>query len=337
MKGGPPPLRFLLLLLGGWTGFRVAVLLPDWEAEALHPASRPLVTAGGVASRAGCRLCPATMALARVGQLRLRQTSASRPTRQADAAWTKSSPLPGRRAPLTAALVSYKPLPATPAAPIAFAAPVSGAKRWSISAWAFLRRGGSTPLAAGGVLGGSQAGGRITYRLNRDPERPLALSVRFYTPLETRGAEAAVGAEWKPLRALPFRLLAERRQALDANGRSAFTLTVLGGASVAPGGGPMRIDAYGQAGMVGLRSRDLFADGSVEAGIAVDRDARLELGGGIWGAAQPGAARLDAGPRVRLRLPIASASASLAAEWRFRIAGNSAPRSGPALTLATDF
>lgn len=175
------------------------------------------------------------------------------------------------------------------------------------------------------------------HRINDDGARPLSLSIRAYAPLERGGAEAALGVEWKPVAEAPVRLLAERRQALDDQGRSAFSLMALGGGSIAPAGERLRIDAYGQAGMVGLRTRDLFADGSLVATAAMDPDSRLELGAGLWGAAQPRVARLDAGPRLRLRLPLHGVAASLAADWRFRIAGEASPRSGPALTLSTDF
>ena len=63
----------------------------------------------------------------------------------------------------------------------------------------------------------------------------------------------------------------------------------------------------------------------------------VELGVGAWGAAQPGAARLDAGPGLAYRLPLRGANVRIEADWRFRLAGDAAPGSGPALTLATDF
>jgi hypothetical protein len=43
------------------------------------------------------------------------------------------------------------------------------------------------------------------------------------------------------------------------------------------------------------------------------------------------------GPHAELRLRLGTANASLSADWRFRVAGNARPGSGPALTLATDF
>ena len=203
--------------------------------------------------------------------------------------------------------------------------------RWSVSAWLLVRdesRGAS--LAPGGTLGGSQAGARITYAIGGG----LSLSARAYLPLRrTAGAELAAGIDWRPLASLPVNLFAERRQRLGRDGRSAFAVTVYGGTSrsLAP---RLRLDTYGQAGMVGLRSRDLFADGSIRLSRRVGP---VELGAGAWGAAQPGAARLDAGPSLSWRLPVRAANFRLQADWRFRIAGDAMPRSGPALTLATDF
>ncbi len=207
--------------------------------------------------------------------------------------------------------------------------------RWSLSAWAFVRHGGTAPLAAGGLLGGSQAGARLTYRLNRDSGRPLALSARLSTPLRRgSGAEAALGVDWKPARRLPVHLLAERRQALGREGRSAFAVTFYGGVSDASLG-RFRIDGYAQAGIVGARSRDRFADGSLR--VSLPLTARARLGAGAWGAAQPGLARLDIGPQAALRLPVAGRAVTLAADWRVRVAGDAEPGSGPTLTLATDF
>jgi hypothetical protein len=40
---------------------------------------------------------------------------------------------------------------------------------------------------------------------------------------------------------------------------------------------------------------------------------------------------------VALVLPMGGAFVSGAIDWRIRVAGNARPRSGPTLTLATDF
>jgi hypothetical protein len=203
--------------------------------------------------------------------------------------------------------------------------------RWSFSGWSFFRAGEGASLAPGGTLGGSQAGARLTYRVGGG----LAVAARGYAPLRRRsGAEAAVGLEWKPLKGVPVRLLAERRQALGSDGRSAFGLTAHGGLSEVPVG-RFRIDAYGQAGMVGAASRDLFADGMVRAALPVGGRARV--GAGAWAAAQPGVSRIDIGPHASLRLPVGGKTVTVAADWRLRLSGNARPGSGPSLTLATDF
>ena len=179
-------------------------------------------------------------------------------------------------------------------------------------------------------------GGRISYRLNDDPARALSLAARAYAPISRRQAsEAALGIEWKPVAFVPLRLLAERRQATGSEGRSAFALMAYGGVSDVRVAGPITIDAYGQAGVVGARSRDLFADGSIALSVPVGE--RVRVGAAAWGAAQPDVSRLDLGPQLSVRLPEAGANVRLSAEWRFRVAGDAAPRSGPALTLATDF
>jgi hypothetical protein len=63
----------------------------------------------------------------------------------------------------------------------------------------------------------------------------------------------------------------------------------------------------------------------------------MRFGAGAWAAAQPHVSRVDIGPHAELRLPLPGTNASLAADWRFRVAGNARPGSGPALTLAADF
>lgn len=206
--------------------------------------------------------------------------------------------------------------------------------RWSGAFWLLARRDGPEgALAPGGTLGGSQAGARLLYRLSESRAGTLSLSARAYLPLRRpRGAEAAAGVDWRPLR-LPLHLLAERRQRLGRDGRSAFALTAYGGGSVAL---PLktRLDAYAQAGVVGLRRRDLFVDGAARI---VRRAGPVEIGGGVWGAAQPGVARVDIGPSLALPLRVRAITLRLGADWRFRVAGHAAPDSGPTLTLGADF
>ncbi len=194
---------------------------------------------------------------------------------------------------------------------------------------------GTGGLAPGGTLGGSQAGGRLAYRLNADARRPLAVAARLYVPLERpQGAEAALGLDWQPIARLPVHLLAERRQRIGREGRSDFALTLYGGGERRILGGRVRVEAYGQAGVVGVERPDLFADGAIRASTPIGP---VEAGAGAWGGAQPGATRLDIGPQASIRLPIGRTAIRASAEWRFRVAGGAAPDSGPAITLSTDF
>jgi hypothetical protein len=200
----------------------------------------------------------------------------------------------------------------------------------------FFRRGeGGADLAPGGTLGGSQAGARLTYRINRDPRRPLALSARAYVPLDRpEGAEAALGVDWRPVAGLQVHLLAERRQRIGREGRSDFALSLYAGGEQRLLADRLHIEAYGQAGLVGLKERDPFADGSLRASL---RAGPAQAGVGLWGGAQPGAARLDVGPQASARMTARGVGLRASAEWRFRIAGDAAPGSGPAFTLTAGF
>jgi hypothetical protein len=209
-------------------------------------------------------------------------------------------------------------------------------KRWSGSAWAFLRGGGRATTLSPGQVGGGQAGARILYRLDRH----LSAAARISTAIGgARQTEASFGLDWRPIARLAIHLMAERRVAIDSGGRNAWTLGVAGGVDdvrIAPG---WRLDAYGEAGVVGAHRRDLYADGAARIARAIDmgNGKSLAIGGGTWAAAQPGASRLDIGPSVVLRLPVDHHAVAIALDWRERVLGHAKPGSGVALTVATDF
>ena len=218
-------------------------------------------------------------------------------------------------------------------APVFAAAPrPRGLDRLQFSTWA-LMRGQSNPssLANGGTLGGSQAGARLIYNI----DRRFAASLRTSAPLATtRGGEVAGGIRVTPFPAVPVSLTAERRQSIGkgGGGRSAFALFLEGGLYRRPMPWKFELDAYAQAGVVGLRHRDLFADGS----FAFTRPVwgRYSAGFGVWGGVQPGLYRVDAGPRISMKL---RDNIRVHLDYRQRIAGTASPASGPALTLAGDF
>lgn len=216
---------------------------------------------------------------------------------------------------------------------------VRSASRWSGSAWVYAREGGGgRSLAALGQLGGSQAGGRLRWRINPGDQLRAALYGRLSGPLgDSSGAEAAFGAEWHPLPGRPFWIAAERRIALGKQGRDAWSAYAAGG--IWKPGLPygLTLDGYAQAGVVGAKRRDLFADGALRLSRPVFGEHGPRLGAGMWGAAQPGVARLDIGPHARIPFEVAKQPISLSADYRIRVAGDAEPGSGVAITLASDF
>lgn len=220
-----------------------------------------------------------------------------------------------------------------PVQPIQVQAPVQPRfDRVQLSSWALLRGPSNAgALASGGTLGGSQAGARLNYNFNHW----LAASLRTTTPMGgSSGAEAAAGIRFTPFRSIPVAITAERRQGFGhgGGGRSAFALFAEGGLYRRPMPWRFTLDAYVQAGIVGLRSRDYFADGA----FALTRPVwgRVSAGFGMWGGAQPGLYRVDAGPRISVRV---RDNIYAHADWRQRLVGSAQPSSGPALTLAADF
>ena len=206
--------------------------------------------------------------------------------------------------------------------------------------WAFARSpNGGSGLAESGQLGGSQAGMRLDYAIGPDPARGLRIGARVSAPLAGRGREAAIGIGWKAGPELPVTLTLERRIGLDRAGRDAFALGVAGGVGAIPLPADFRLDAYGQAGIVGLKRRDGYVDGAASAlrPVLTGKTVSIAAGAGLWGAAQPGVSRLDVGPRLRATISVAGASIGAAIDWRQRIAGQASPRSGIAVTLDGSF
>jgi hypothetical protein len=220
------------------------------------------------------------------------------------------------------------PSPA-PAVSTAMTSPPQRRQGPAVSAWVLVRPSGGAPgLAPAGQLGASQAGVRATA-----PLLPrLAAAARLSGPLDTRdGREAALGLDWRPVDRLPVAIAVERRIGLSRGGRNAFALFAYGGVSDMPVAGRITIDGYAQLGLVGVRRRDGFVDGAVRIGHPIG--GRAFAGAGLWGGAQPGAARLDIGPQIGVRL----GPARVSLDWRQRVAGHARPGSGPALTLGADF
>jgi hypothetical protein len=208
--------------------------------------------------------------------------------------------------------------------------------RWSLSAWMLGRPGGGAGTLGRTGLSGSQMGVRLTWRPG---DGPVTAFVRVNSAGRLLdGAELAVGASVRPVRAVPAELVVERRVDLTGPGRDAFAAYAAGGGTVALSPDNWRLDGYGAAGVVGACRRDVFAEGAVRVDRPVARLGALTLraGGGVWAATQPGVSRVDAGPSI-VALPTDRGAASVSVDWRQRLSGNAAPASGPAVTVALNF
>ncbi|WP_156680562.1 hypothetical protein [Sphingomonas profundi] len=349
------PLRFVSGILGLWIAGRILLLAPGLtppsaDADPTVPAGAVRPDRPGGDDRIAGTAGPAVEPVRRnAGAVRLagrvarpRRAEAVVPGHESASAAlaTPPSPVDARSASLVPDLSPTGLVAAAPPATLPATAPAGiAASRWSGNLYLYRRGDGDAALATGGQLGGSQAGGRIAYRLNAAGPTRMAAAARISSPLDDgRAAEAAVGLDWHPLPARPLRVSIERRIDVGGRGRNAWSAYAAGGfwRQLRPG---LVVDGYGQAGVVGARRGDLFADGALRAGHRreLGRARSLTVGAGVWGAAQPAVARLDVGPRVALGLPVGGTAATLAAEWRVRVAGEARPRSGPALTLAADF
>jgi len=212
------------------------------------------------------------------------------------------------------------------------------ASPWSATAWLLWRPEVAGGLAQAPLLGGSQLGARLDYRVAGGGAGQIGLYGRVSRALTGAPAEeAALGVSLRPARA-PVTVLAERRQRLGRGGRNGFALLVAGGLGPREVAPRLVAEGYAQAGMVGLPGLEGFADGKASLGHRISpAPARLTLGGSISGSVQRGAGRLDIGPEMSLRLPAGATSMRLSVEWRERVLGGARPARGPAITLVGGF
>lgn len=217
--------------------------------------------------------------------------------------------------------------------------------RWSMDAWALIRKDGDKLPTAGtlpATYGASQAGSVLRYRLSlTNPRQPTAYLRTTSTLGGLTETSAALGLSARPLPAIPIIAALEGRLTQQGGARrvqpAAMAVTALP-PLVLPGA--LRAEIYAQGGYVGGRYATPFADGQLR----VDRKvlglgrAEARVGAGAWGGIQKGASRLDAGPGAVVSMPLtAKVFGRLAVDWRFRVAGNAEPDSGPALTVAAGF
>ncbi len=214
--------------------------------------------------------------------------------------------------------------------------------RWSADGWLLWRRDSDTPLLAGRPsYGRSQAGAVLRYELAPANARRPQAYLRATTALEGfRERELAVGTSARPFASIPLRLHAEARVS-DRPGNSevrpaAFAVTELPSLALPS---DLRAQAYVQAGYVGGEFSTGFVDGQarIDHSLVGNEDFDLRAGAAVWGGTQKDAGRLDVGPSAALTFRLGDTRGRLAADYRFRVAGDARPASGPALTLSAGF
>jgi hypothetical protein len=231
--------------------------------------------------------------------------------------------------------------------------------RWALDSWAFLRGGNFVPadqqnIGGRSQYGGSQAGAIARYYpwANRNaPSLFLRATRALSGPAQS---EIALGALFRPVKAIPVQLAVEQRIALDSGGNNKPAAYIV--SDIAPRAlpGNIRANIYGQAGIVGIKDSAYFFDlqMTLEKPVLQDGQREVILGAGLWSGGQGSVVnsadngadngiatvnRLDIGPRIAARLPVAGQATQIALDWRQRVAGNADPGSGPALTVSTRF
>ena len=370
-----PSVRFLVLLVGTWAGVRASALglIPGSDLFQISPSeakSPPPIMPTQFAPIDPVQPAPAEFAYApayaaETGAVReqllapipayypapsspalvqpqvptgRRQFVAALP--EPDPAFYSSVPQLDEWPTARLAAAAWSPLGSRPSfegpqSRVATASAVSAIDRLQLTTWAYLRGTQglvSSPraISPAGTLGGGQAGARLTYNYSRQ----LAASLRTSSDVGRRGGEVAAGLRIQPMTGIPVWITAERRQRIGryGGGRNAFAMFAEGGVYDRPLPWKLRLDAYLAGGVVGLRHRDRFIDGAATVTRPVYR--QFSAGMGVWGGAQPGVYRIDAGPRVTMKV---RDNLKVHVDYRFKLAGNAQPGSGPALTLAGDF
>jgi hypothetical protein len=354
-----PSLRFLAIAVIGWAGVRAAALgvLPGAEMFSIErsEAKVPPIVATEFPPIAPVDPAPAFVA----GATPYYAGAQASPVQVQPIVYYESAPV-SRAAPLTSIApapgLNFGSVPSADEWPLSRMAAISRPARHSsvpaqsvpatfsapnkldrlqLSSWAMLRgrKGepfGPSSLGSVGNLGGSQAGARLIYNF----DRRIAASLRTSSDIGRPGGEVALGARVQPVPGIPVWVTAERRQKIGRtpSGRNAFALFAEGGVYQRSMPGRFLLDGYLQGGVVGLRRRELFIDGGVTLTRPIYRN--YSAGIGVWGGAQPGVYRVDAGPRVTMKV---RNNLKVHFDWRQQLAGKAKPGSGPAVTLAGDF
>ena len=348
-------LRAVVVIIFGWVGLRTSFLLMSSTAEISAPLTQPPVRQSeatlpiiATAAHNSAIIPPAMMRhIVRTAKIFSHKTKSEMRVTVTETSKTNVTESPAAQQPVFAhtgaPAQTFLPMPPRLAdAPPDSASHSHRFPNLNISAWAILRPAGSDlNLATSGQLGASQTGVRVQQPLLHIGQRlPIAFNLRVSAPLDQKlGREAGIGLETRPVKQVPVELILERRVALDRGGRNAFAVIAAGGFNDKRLVNKVNLSGYAQTGIVGFARGDGFIDSALQIERALlDRNhTDLRLGVGFWGAAQPGVARIDVGPILVIKQRLGAASLRISAEYRWRVAGQARPASGPALSIGTNF
>jgi hypothetical protein len=235
-------------------------------------------------------------------------------------------------APPPALALAQSPTKSTPPPP----AKTQASPHISFDSWTLLRQSSAPALNTAGELGGAQTGFRASTWIKRKSGWPaIALTSRSISPLGSAlGKESSFGIAMRPLSAVT--LIAEQRLAFDAGGVSKPQFLAAAGVYGQRLPAHFILNAYAEAGLVGLAHAQGFGDGAahIEHQLLALGTSRVSFGAGTWAGAQQRLTRLDLGPELNIKTHVYGLSLLTSASYRFRIMGNARPMTSPALTLA---
>jgi len=351
------PLLFLMAVLAGWATARTITFSPLWQEVSEDPsqAASPhfpappgpmvgVVTADPLPAMTVDRMTfKKTADLARLTADNRLLTVAVAPVAVMSSEFGNALPLPSAHGvPVASQSLGFGNRDGTAALPAQKTAGAATGSRWSADSWLLLRRDSITPLLSSRPsYGRSQVGAVIRYSLAAASAlRPQAYLRASAALAGAREHELAAGVSVRPLAGLPLRFALETRIGETGRGTrlrpAAFAVTEFARLRLPLG---MRGEAYAQGGYVGGGYPTAFVDGQVRVERPLVRSGEIEVsaGAGAWGGAQRGAARLDIGPTAAVSFRLGGARGRVAADYRFRVAGDAEPSSGPALTLSAGF
>lgn len=323
-------------------------LLPTMAAPCYPVADGMAETAGRRASEPAETASPATVMRPSAYPVSLPVAGLYPQARTTEHALSGGLSMPGALAGLFQGPTSLE-RPETPSQAAMAGEPLLGAarptavpRRWSFDSWMLLREGDDivTP-ATQGSYGRSQFGGVLRYAFM--PESGHAPRAYLRTTRALAGpsqSEVALGVMARPVPDIPISVAGELRYYRYPQGvewrPSVFAVSELPPVELPLG---LRGELYLQGGYVGGRFATPFADGQLRIDRQVAQLGAFDLraGGGTWGGAQEDANRVDIGPGMTLSFHQGRLNARLSADYRFRVAGDAAPESGPAITFSAGF